>query len=446
MISDSLIDKFISEPHIFGHYLGYPDLIGIHTEWINDAWINKKVKAMQAHRNSYKTTSILIVGAIWYTLFFDKNSTNLFIRKSKDEAIKIGTAIKAHYESKNVLFLANYIHNVKTLKTSQWSNSSMKVSINEKIAPEGTVDIIGMGGAITGSHYDNIFPDDIITLKDRISNAEREYTKEYVRELRTNIVKEGGNIFFSGTPWHKDDAWSIIPEPKRYPIGSVNIRGYTKDKLQSKIDTLRESTTSSLYAVNYELKHIHNEDMIFDSPLYLDWPDGIEPVAWIDPAYSGENTTALCLVGKIKIKKSTEKYQWHCRGWVFPENIVDIYNRIVNLLKEHRAGTLYVESNADKGLSAKDLKQIYPSVKPINESMNKHLKIISYGKHHYKKIGFAKDCQPEFMAQILDYQEGEEPDDAPDAFSSLLRQLGFSGHKGLKMEPSKVNLTDLTGW
>jgi len=74
------------------------------------------------------------------------------------------------------------------------------------------------------------------------------------------------------------------------------------------------------------------------------------------------------------------------------------------------------------------------------------LKIISYGRHHWDKIAWAKDCQPEFMNQILDYEEGEEPDDAPDAFASLLRELGFSGHKSQEQKVPDLNLTEVLGW
>ena len=37
---------------------------------------------------------------------------------------------------------------------------------------------MGIGGSLTGKHYDLIFTDDIVNLKDRASRAERERTKD----------------------------------------------------------------------------------------------------------------------------------------------------------------------------------------------------------------------------------------------------------------------------
>jgi hypothetical protein len=36
-----------------------------------------------------------------------------------------------------------------------------------------------------------------------------------------------------------------------------------------------------------------------------------------------------------------------------------------------------------------------------------------------------ENIQPEYMNQILDYMEGQEPDDCPDSAASLLRMAYF---------------------
>ena len=413
---------FRKHPHLFGHYLGYTDLIETHSEWIKDAWIND-TPSLQAHRNSYKTTAILIVGFIWYNLFINSNKTCLFIRKSQDEALKIVKAIKTHLESDNVSYILKGLGLLKqgqSIKTLNWSNSSITLSIKTTITPEGSLDCLGMSGSITGSHYDFIFPDDIITLKDRVSKAERETTKDFIRELR-NIKKHDGKIFFSGTPWHKEDGWSIIPKPKSFPIGTVPIKGYTKDVLKDKIQEMRSGTTSSLYAANYELVHIASEDLIFTDPKFAEFPeDFIKICGWVDPAYSGENDTAFTILGQAKDKK------WHVKGWTWRKSIEQLYTTISEKATDHKCGTIYIESNADKGLSARDLKKIYPLVQTRHEKENKHVRIIGYAKQHWEHLHFANDCQSEYLNQILDYQEGQEPDDAPDSLAGIMREMGFS--------------------
>ncbi len=417
---------FIRNPHLFGQYLGYKDLIPLHSEWINDAWINKSVKSMQAHRNSYKTTAILIVGAIWWLLFHNPNETILFIRKAETDAQKILSAIKTHLEGSKVLAIAEEIYGVKQLKTDVWSNKSIKLSIKTDTTPEGNIEAKGSTAAITGSHYGKIFPDDIITLKDRVSKAEREWIKDFVRELR-NIKKEDGELFFSGTPWHKDDAWTIVPEPKVYPLGLVPIKGFMPDEIEAKKAELREGTTISLYTANYELKHISDGMSLFPEPVYGNWLDGIGTIAYLDPSYMGDNTTALSIGGRSEDTA-------YCRGYVWNENIIDLYDVIVDKLKRYNCGTLYIETNADKGLSMKDISEKWSAVRGIHEKENKHIRIVDFAVRHFKNIIWANDTDDTYMNQIIDYQEGQDPDDAADSLAGLMRQLGFAGQQYLVIE------------
>jgi hypothetical protein len=54
--SNGLINEWISEPHKFGHLLGYVKLRPSHDEWIKFFLKAKNLEALQAHRGSYKTT------------------------------------------------------------------------------------------------------------------------------------------------------------------------------------------------------------------------------------------------------------------------------------------------------------------------------------------------------------------------------------------------------
>lgn len=428
---------FRQYPHLFGHYIGMKDLIELHSEWVYKAWVYD-TPALQAHRNSYKTSSIIILGHIWYNLFINQDKTILLIRKSRDEAWKISKNLKDFYLSKEVEYIAKELELIKrgTLRTENWSNNSFTLASKKTKTPEGSLDVIGMGGAITGAHYDKIFPDDIITIKDRTSKAERESTKDYIRELR-NIIKEGGKIFFSGTPWHKEDGWTIIPKPKQYPIGTVPIKGYLSHQLEEKRKELKNDvtgTTASLYAANYLLKHIADENRIFPEPIYKEWPSEFKKlISYLDPAYKGDNTTALTLLG------ITKEGTYHVRGWVWLENIVDIYPQVVEKCIRYNVGSLYVEENADQGAAYRDIKQIYPSAIPRREKMNKHNRIISYAKQHWDKFHFANDCDEHYMNQVLDYEEGQDPDDAADSLAGASREMGLSGQVGGKVGR-------LTGW
>jgi hypothetical protein len=400
-----------AQPHKFGHYLGYDKLTEVHGDWIKKAWTTEGDWVLQAHRNSYKTTSVLVVGFIWY-MFYNPDKTVLIVRKEYEGAASIVREIAKHYVSEPVLGLYKYVYGIDN-PLSMVRKDKIELSTKKKVTKEANLETIGIGGAITGRHYDKVFTDDIITIKDRISRAERENTKLFIQELE-NIPVAGGTKTHTGTPWHHDDGFTLMPEAEKYPVGSLEIKDLTPEYLAK----IKRSMSPSLYAANYDLKHISDETREFDEPAREPWPERRFKIitAWLDPSYKGSNTTALAMYGSCNDRH-------YVRGWVWPESVEACYSKITNILTDYNAGTLYVETNADKGFSARDLRLKWPAVVDRNETMNKHIKIISHLKKNWCDIIFADDCQDEFLNQILDYQEGQEPDDAPDALAALLREM-----------------------
>ena len=61
-----------------------------------------------------------------------------------------------------------------------------------------------------------------------------------------------------------------------------------------------------------------------------------------------------------------------------------------------------------------------------HEVQNKHVKIVNYLGEMWQDIEWAEETQPEYLEQIVDYREKEEPDDAPDSAAALLREGNFS--------------------
>jgi len=421
-ISDTYINNFMEYPHLFGHYLGYTLLTDIHTRWILDCWIKKRNYALRAHRNSYKTTAILVVGAIWWLTFFNPNERILFLRKSWEESTSIGKEIRHQFESPALQVLYKKKFNIDNLKGSTWRDSALTLATKKQITKEPNILCLGVGANLTGGHHTKILADDIITLKDRISQAERKKTIIFMKEL-SNIPTIDGNIIYTGTPWHKEDGWNHTPVPVDYPIGSIDIMGFTDEKLKQ----YRSELGPSLYAANYELKHIADEERLFPEPLFEKWPDRIKRCcAWVDPAYGGGDASALSIILIDKIDKI------YVRGWIWFKHIVDVYGNIIEFCKYYRVGTLFIETNSDKGASKRDLEKLWPAIIGRNESMNKHIKIISYLKHNWNKLNFAEDCNMEYLNQILDYTEEAEHDDAPDSLASLIREMKIGGNTILR--------------
>jgi hypothetical protein len=414
LLTDKEIEIFIKYPHAFGNYLGYDLLDDIHSKWIKYCWCTKENRSLQAHRKSYKTTAILIVGTIWWLTFVNPEETILFLRKSWEQAADIVIAVKKQFESDEMRYVFKSLHpQLNQIIGKPNRDTAFSLITKIKITPEPNVYCLGMGGNITGSHPTKIFADDIITIKDRISKAERKSTITFINEL-TNIETVDGNTIYTGTPWHPDDGWTKLPKPKRYPVGSIDIQGFTKEKIQE----YKAQLGSSLFAANYGLKHIADEDKLFSEPIYGQWPEKAKRIqAWCDPSYEGKATTALSMIA-IDMNDIT-----YLRGWVWSEHIIACYDKIINAMKKWLAGTLFVETNADKGYSKRDLSEKYPSVIGRNEKANKHIKIISFLKQNWAMLIFANDCQPEYINQIMDYTEDADLKDAADSAASLIREM-----------------------
>jgi hypothetical protein len=121
---------------------------------------------------------------------------------------------------------------------------------------------------------------------------------------------------------------------------------------------------------------------------------------------------------------------YYAIGWVLEGNIEDHYGTVKALWLKYKVGTLYNESNADKGLAATQFRKYEVVTQVYHERENKHVKIIGHLYRDWKKIIWSHDTDTKYMAQIVEYQEGQEPDDAPDSAACMCRQ--FYKKDGLK--------------
>lgn len=398
-------------PHLLGHMIGKDKLKKMHSEWIKDVWDDLDHNGFQAHRGSYKTTAITEVGSIRW-LLFHPNDRIAIIRKPYTEAAKTVATIKKYFQLEIIQSLFTYAHGF-TPKLITGKENSLLFNFKQVITKEGNLDAYGTDSSLTGNHYDKILLDDIVTLKDRISKAEREKTKEALREIVTNIVDPGKQVMHVGTPWHKNDAWEIIPPKQKFTTADTNI--LSPEEIAEK----KSKTTKTLYSINYDLKHIVSEEAIFTDAVEGNWSYSVPKVfAHLDSKYQGSHTGALTIFAK---RPKDGKIQ--IIGWVFDENVKDKINWIVSICQRYKVRTLYTENNADKGytedlLNTKGLKS-----KGYHEKTNKHIKIVTYLKEYWNDLIWDVETDPNYLAQVLEYREGEEPDDAPDSAASGLREV-----------------------
>ena len=407
MTRQQAVDFLKRKPYKLGHLLGFKKLTELHNNWIVDMLIGKEDKTLQAHRGSYKTTCVSIVLAL-IIILLPKLKT-LFIRKTDDDVKEVISQVKKILESQQVKYFVKCIYGVDLRLTKQ---NATEINTNLSADIKGTSQLVGMGtgSSLTGKHFDRIFTDDIVNLQDRMSKAERDRIKGIYQELH-NVKNRGGRIYNTGTPWHKDDAFSIMPKPETWDCYST---GLIDD---AELEEIRSKMTASLFSANYELKHIADDDVIFTTP-----QTGADPVlveqgeCHVDAAYGGEDYTAFTICRKYEGK-------YYVLGKCWRKHVDDVQDEIIELRKAFNAGKISCENNGDKGYLGKALRAKGERVNIYHEKMNKYIKITSYLKAEWKNVIFVAGTDEEYINQICDYNENAEHDDAPDSLASLIRKM-----------------------
>ena len=388
--------------------LGFKKLTTMHNRWIKQMAFGKGDHTLQGHRASYKTTCLSIALALIMILL--PNKRTLFMRKTDDDVKEIIKQVRNILINPRTVYLVMCIYGV-TLKLNVENATELSTNLTTDIKGTSQLVGIGTGSSLTGRHYDFIFTDDIVNVKDRVSRAERERIKTVYQEL-INIKNQGGKIFNTGTPWHKEDAFTLMPNPEKWDCYHTGI--FSKEDLEK----IKASMSPSLFAANYELKHIASEDVIFDNAQVGAEVEKIinAQICHIDAAYGGEDFTAFTIA-----RKAEGKYYVYGRLW--PKAVDECMDEIIKERQRFLVGKIYCETNADKGYLAKALREKGERVVTYPETMTKYIKIVTHLKGDWPNIVFVQGTDQEYIDQILDYNEYAEHDDAPDSCACMMRLL-----------------------
>ena len=402
-----VLELIWSEPYKIGHWVGFKDLAEIHNKWLHCFLFNKNDFTLQGHRGSYKTTTLSLFFAIHAVI--NPNESVLFFRKTGGDVTEVVRQTANILQSGCMQEIVRVLYG-KELTLVKSSGSEIQTNLSTTIKGSSQLVGLGIGTSITGKHADIVVTDDIVNVNDRISTAERERTKLAYMELQ-NIKNRGGRFINTGTPWHKDDAFTLMPEPVKYDCYSTGLM------TEAQIEDIKKHMSPSLFAANYELRHIASEDVIFTEPVTgADVSTVMNGIAHVDSAFYGEDYTAFTIMAY-----HDGKYYVYGRMW--RKHVEDCYQYILDLYNRFLCGKLYNERNADKGMVARDLKNMGIKIATYNEYMNKHIKIVTYLKAIWPEIVFVEGTDAEYIEQITDYTENAAHDDAPDSAACLARLL-----------------------
>lgn len=401
--------ELIVDPIRLGAALGYKDFkYGLHDEWLR--WIVNPGPdgTLQAHRGSYKTTCLCVGIAMMMIRYRDKNI--IFLRKTDTDVVEVIKNVIRILESDvfRQMFLALTGEELNITKAS-----STEVTTSAYHAPRGAAQLLGIGinGSLTGKHADIVITDDIVNLKDRVSAAERKRTRAIYQELQ-NIRNPGGRIINTGTPWHKEDAFAIMPPAVRFDCYQTGLLS------PAQIEALKRSMAPSLFAANYELRHIASEGALFEHlpPTTADLSVLRNGFAHIDAAYGGEDFTALTLGRRAGDTLYLYGRLWHAHVDTVMDAILADCDRLM-------CAPIYCETNGDKGYLARELRQRGAQVRAYQEKQNKYSKIATFLRKWWGNVVFVAGTDPAYIAQIMDYTEQAQHDDAPDSAACMCRLL-----------------------
>ena len=414
------IEFLTTKPSEYAKLLGFSKLGALHNSWIVEMVRGTTDKTLQASRGTYKTTCVSVALALICILLPHKKT--MFMRKTDADIKEVIKQVQKFLLDPHTQYLVNCIYGVNLSLNVQ---SATEINTNLSIDNKGTSQLIGVGtgGSLTGKHFDRIFTDDIVNIQDRISKAERDRTKTIYQELQ-NIKNRDGRIFNTGTPWHKEDCFTIIPTAERYDCYHPEICKIISSK---ELEEIKQTMSPSLFAANYELQHIATDNALFEtSPQFFDDQKLIQNgIAHIDAAYGGEDYTAFTCGKRIGDKLYLYGKMWH--------NHVDtVLDRIITDVERLACMPVYCENNADKGFLAKEIHQKNDSipVRGYHEKENKYQKISSYLRKWWGNIVWLEGTDREYLAQIMDYTEDAEHDDACLAGDTLIATL--TGDKPIK--------------
>lgn len=402
--------QFITEhPVQLGRLLGYDKLRDYpHGVWLRDMVMGHDDETIMGHRGSYKTTclgqamaSLMILQGDKTMQFYRKTDTDVKEVIAQTKRILLHPVMQGLYYTLYGSPLKLPLQNATQITTSAY------------VAPRGAPQLTGLGikGSITGKHADIIFTDDIVNIDDRRSPAEREATKSFYQELQ-NIRNPGGRVFNTGTPWHPEDAFALMPAAKKFDCYSTGLLS------DSKMDELRASMAPSLFAANYELRHIAAEDALFKTaPRFADDADLLrDGICHIDASYGGGDFTAMTCA-----RRDGDTIYMYGRIW--HAHVDTLTNVIMAECERLMCGPIYMETNGDKGYLSRELRAMGAQTRPYHEPENKYLKIATYLVKWWPNIVFLRGTDADYLDQITGYNDAAEHDDAPDSAACVCRVL-----------------------
>lgn len=100
--------------------------------------------------------------------------------------------------------------NLKPQKPEKWTDSAIQVRRNNYLLKDPTVAAVSIGGQVVSKRADIIICDDILTLQNTRTQAQREFVKTWFWTVLFPLLKPGGRLIIVGTAWNSQDLYQEL--------------------------------------------------------------------------------------------------------------------------------------------------------------------------------------------------------------------------------------------
>ena len=368
--------------------------------------------------------SLIVEYFISWCFAREKNCTFLYTSYGDKLITKLSKEIKDIIESETYSKIWGY-------KLTKDERSKVNWSLEGSTGRAGLT-AGAIGGTITGLDAGNpsvdgfsgalIIDDPISASKVIYQQSREDVINKYESVLKTRLRKSDVPIIVIAQRLHEKDLSGYIldNEADSFEVVTIEAMQDGESIWEEKISTqelneLKKRRPFVFYS-QYQQNPDSNINSMFKSPHFTSDDRLIyDGICHIDGAYGGSDYTAFTIIKKLDDGK------YIAYGNMWNEHVDNKKREIINLKEKYRAGTLYLENNADKGYLAKDFQRQGIITKSYHESMNKHYKIMTYLYAEWDNIYWLESTNKDYLFQILVYDENASNDDAPDGASSLLR-------------------------
>jgi len=411
-----------------------------------DEYIKATRALSLAPRGGGKST-ILTTTQVVFEVLKNPNIRILLTSNTQNQAESFLRAINQHLtENQKLLDVFGMIKHPKY----KWDTKEINVAGRTRKGKESTITCIGLGGGVTGLHFDLIIGDDLVDEENARTKHQRDTTFTWFYKTMYPTLEPDGRLYLIGTRYHPDDLYGrlekeefkgrvkIVPAIRKTPEGEEYSFWDERFPL-FKLYSMRRSMGIIIFNTQMQ----NNTDLMVGRMIKPEMFNTYKRIPETAGFYVQGTDSATSTKDKddnfahvtLFVTKDSQPNVYLVDYNKSKMGAKAQYEYCVRKNDEHNPLRIFIESNAGQAYFAEGLKmrglpikRVYSTKDKVNE-MYKVLPIIEDGRF------FVKIDHSDFINDMVAFPDGDD-DDLPDACRQALKGALFSKiRKKRKREP-----------